>query len=149
MNRRTEKVSGRYKYNYYKSNSYKCHYYKSNNYIYSGSENLDEVGWYRENSKKITHPVGQKKPNELGIYDMSGNVWEWCNDCYDKNYYKACFEMGLVENPIAPKKNGFRVCRGGSWNEDFGYCRSASRLSRSPAHQNWCFGFRLAASPSQ
>jgi formylglycine-generating enzyme required for sulfatase activity len=102
---------------------------KSKGYKYSGSNILDEVGWYWENSDRNTHPVGQKKANELGIYDMSGNVWEWCEDKYDE-------------------RRSFRVSRGGSWNYIAKNCRSAARHSYDPGDRNIILGFRVAASAS-
>ncbi len=98
---------------------------KTHNYTYSGSNSLDEVGWYESNSGKTTHPVGKKKPNELGIYDMSGNVWEWCED------------LGL---PPLPN----RVHRGGSWDFFDSGCAVAGRCIDSPDYKGKGFGLRLA-----
>lgn len=94
------------------------------NTIYSGSDDIDEVAWYYGNSENQSHPVGQKKPNSLGIYDLTGNVWEWCQDWY--------------------KKGSYRVLRGGSW---FGYpqnCRCTLRSIIRPQSRGTCVGFRLA-----
>lgn len=97
---------------------------KSQGFKYAGSNNLDEVGWYNENAGSKTHPVGTKAPNELGIYDMSGNVWEWCED-----------EIGTD-----------RVFRGGSWSNSAVRCRAAFRNGWLPQGRFSDLGFRLALS---
>ena len=113
---------------------------KSNNYTYSGSDNIDEVAWYSSNSKYTTHDVATKAPNELGIYDMSGNVWEWCQDWYDSSYYKNAPST----NPTGPTKGSDRVLRGGSWNINAIYCRSAFRDIITPSGTINFLGLRLA-----
>ena len=113
---------------------------KSRGYTYAGSNDLDEVAWYEFNSGSKTHPVGQKEPNELGLYDMSGNVWEWCNDWYDPDYYKN----SPGNNPKGPSSGSYRVLRGGSWNIIPQFCRVANRLRYYPSNRNSGFGFRLA-----
>ncbi len=113
---------------------------KNKGYKYSGSNNIDEVAWYTNNSGSKTHPVGQKKPNELGIYDMSGNVWEWCSDWYDENYYNKSPE----KNPQGPSSGTYRVARGGSWNPIDGDCRAADRGGSTPTYRNNLVGFRLS-----
>ncbi len=92
-------------------------------YSGSGSNNINEVAWYSKNSGSKTHPVGKKQPNELGIYDMSGNVWEWCWDWYDENYYSN----SPKNNPKGPKSGTYRILRGGSWSSYGSYCRCAGR----------------------
>lgn len=88
---------------------------RSCNYRYSGSNDIDEVAWYRDNSNYTVHAVATKKPNELGIYDMSGNVAEWCSDWYDKNYYKYSPQI----DPIGPDNGKMRVKRGGDYLDTY------------------------------
>ena len=112
---------------------------KSRGYKYSGSNNIDEVGWYYGNSGKKTHPVGMKQPNELGIYDMTGNVWEWCSDWYDRYYYSK----SPAENPKGPDKGMLKVLRGGAWLNNVYYCRTAIRGRRYPDSGVDFDGFRF------
>ncbi|MCI5165688.1 MAG: formylglycine-generating enzyme family protein [Candidatus Electrothrix sp. GM3_4] len=74
----------------------------SQNYKYAGSDRLKQVGWYNENSDKQTHEVGQLLANELGLHDMSGNVWEWCRDWFSDKYYEECHKRGVIKNPQGP-----------------------------------------------
>ena len=116
---------------------------QSRGYIYSGSDDLDEVGWNIDNSGKETHSIGRKKPNELGIYDMTGNVWEWCSDWYDGNYYA----YSPASNPKGPTSGDHRVLRGGSWSFPASICRVAMRYDYSPAdYLASSFGFRVVSS---
>jgi formylglycine-generating enzyme len=113
----------------------------SKGYTYSGSNNVDEVAWY-DNTTKYKGPVkiGTKKPNELGIYDMSGNVWEWCNDYFGSAYYSK----SPKENPTGPGQNIQRVLRGGSWHYRSDYARIANRDGPEAGYTNYTYGFRLA-----
>ena len=134
---------------------------KSRHYKYSGSNNLDDVAWYGENSgdKRLSgelewelewyimmennckpHPVGQKSPNELGLYDMSGNVSEWCEDWYDYGYY----EKSSSDNPCNAIKAFYRVVCGGGWNRNARHCRVSYRGHRLPDSRFNILGLRLA-----
>ena len=112
---------------------------KSKGYEYSGSNNVDEVGWYGDNSGHETHPVGQKKPNELGIYDMSGNVYEWCSDWYSSSYYSS----SPRNNPEGPSSGSCRVRRGGGWSSSAWTLRCANRHDRDPSFRSDLLGFRI------
>jgi formylglycine-generating enzyme required for sulfatase activity len=113
---------------------------KSKNYRYSGSNNPEEVAWYGENADGISHSVGSKKPNELELYDMSGNIWEWCWDYYDSSYYAK----SIKDNPRGPEKGTLRVYRGGGSGGIFVWMRSAGRYSFPPTNKHWFIGFRVA-----
>jgi len=128
---------------------------KSKGFKYGGSDNLDDVAWYYENSgdqrlnddnwsfSKFksnnckTHPVAQKRANELGLYDMSGNVWEWCGDKF--GYYTSDAQV----DPTGPKSSRLRVFCGGSWRDDDGRCRVSYRLRHTPVVKNDCIGLRI------
>jgi formylglycine-generating enzyme required for sulfatase activity len=113
----------------------------SKGYRYSGSNNLDEVGWYGNNSGIKTRPVKGRKPNELGLYDMSGNVNEWCSDCY------GSYASGAQSNPLGPSGDWSRVDRGGSFYSDAGGCRVAYRHNRYHDNTTENLGFRLVLVP--
>jgi formylglycine-generating enzyme required for sulfatase activity len=121
---------------------------QSKGYQYSGSNDVKEVAWYDENSKGKTHPVGGLKPNELGLFDMSGNVWEWCQDRFDEKYYEFCTKNGVVVNPVGPDKGVYRVLRGGRYFYGARYCRAAYRSYGEPDDRNSGIGFRLAVQVS-
>jgi formylglycine-generating enzyme required for sulfatase activity len=106
-------------------------------YEYSGGGSPDTVAWYRSNSGKKTHPVGTKAANSLGIYDLSGNVWEWCWDWYGK------YKSGAQSDPAGAASGTGRVLRGGSWGSDARYLRSAYRGSNGPSYRGDNLGFRL------
>ena len=110
---------------------------KSNGYIYSGSNDIESIAWYSKNSNNKTHDVGQRSANELGIYDMSGNVWEWCQDLY-RRYPNS--------NDISYYDMFSRVFRGGVWNLNFGACRSTFRRDNMSVNPSNDLGFRLAIS---
>lgn len=109
----------------------------SRGYKYSGSNYIDNVAWYRDNSGGKTHSVATKLPNELGIYDMSGNVWEWCSD------WKGYYSSGAQIDPKGPYDGSSRVHRGGSWNCVAGICRSFTRDLYGPYGHSGTFGLRL------
>ena len=110
----------------------------SRGYKYSGSNDIDNVAWYWDNSGEKTHPVATKAPNELGIYDMSGNFWEWCSDWY------ADYTSYSQTDPTGPQSGSRRVCRGGGWYGTAGYCRSSNRGSSDPTFRFNLLGLRLA-----
>ena len=113
---------------------------KSRGYQYGGSSNISDVAWYDGNSGSKTHPVGMKQANELGIYDMSGNVYEWCQD------WKGSYVNSSQTNPTGAVSGSYRVYRGGSWYYDARYCRSSYRNSGAPGCRLNRLGLRLVLS---
>ena len=118
----------------------------SEGYIYSGSNKLEEVGWYKENSESKTYPVGEKLPNELGIYDMSGNIYEWCEDDYFDTY-KGAPKNGKARKRIIIRTSA-RVLRGGAYLAIAEHCRASCRSTDGLRYNGSDVGFRLALSPS-
>ena len=112
---------------------------------YAGGDNLDSLGWYLNNSESRTHEAGTKVANGLGIYDMSGNVYEWCSDWYASGYYAG----SPPDNPQGPSTGSFRVGRGAGWRDFAWFCRSAFRGRNTPGYRDFNLGFRLAFSAGQ
>jgi formylglycine-generating enzyme required for sulfatase activity len=111
----------------------------SNQYLYSGDNEIDQVGWFEANSKENVAKVGQKRPNELGLYDMSGNVMEWCYDFYRDNYYADTKR----DNIFGPDTGTEKVARGGSWFTPNSLCRSTFRMAYPPNSRGGSIGFRI------
>ena len=112
---------------------------QTHNYMYSGSNDAGEVAWHGLNTTIYFEPVGTKKSNELGIYDMSGNMWEWCWDWYDINYYKNSPE----KNPSGPITGIRRVIRGGSWRDSLDNLPCSARFYSEPLQKSAAIGFRV------
>ncbi len=112
----------------------------SRHYKYSGSNYISDVAWYDGNSGNRTHPVGTKQANELGLYDMSGNVYEWCSDGY------GSYSPYSQNDPTGPNSGSRRVPRGGSWRSNARYCRSSCRDNYAPGDRGYYLGLRLVLS---
>jgi formylglycine-generating enzyme required for sulfatase activity len=116
---------------------------KSRHTIFSGSNILDYVAWYDNNSSNEIHQVKTKRPNELGIYDMSGNLYELCSDCYDENYYKTSPSV----DPVCTSCSGsYRVYRGGYWYSNASISHVSYRGFITPSNRNYYCGFRVVRS---
>ncbi|MFA7231407.1 MAG: formylglycine-generating enzyme family protein [Victivallaceae bacterium] len=130
---------------------YACRANSSSDYYFDGeAAQLGRYGWFRNNSDEKVHPAGKKKPNAFGLYDMYGNVNEWCNDFYAADYYLK----SLTDNPRGPAAGSKRVLRGGSWSDRAKNCRSARRFSDAPTTADICqgydtYGFRCVRNANQ
>ena len=122
---------------------YACRAGSTTRYCFGDAESgLGEYAWYDGNSDRKTHPVGEKKPNGWGLYDMHGNVWEWCQDWYED------YKESPVDDPTGAATGLGRVNRGGSWSYPAGYCRSADRSGIGPGGRDDDLGFRLCLVPA-
>lgn len=111
---------------------------KSRGYLFSGSNSIGDVAWYFDNGNSRPHPVAAKAPNDLGIYDMTGNLMEWCAD------WVGDYEAGMQRNPQGPSTGEYRICRGGSWRNNARKSRVSYRSNEIPSNSDNGLGFRLA-----
>ena len=122
---------------------WECAARAGDDYAYAGSNNLKEVGWFYQNSHNEIKEVGAKKGNGFDLFDMSGNIWEWCSDWVNEDYYEQCFKNGVIKNPQGAAEGRFRVVRGGSWSDEPRHCRVSYRGGDDPTTRDHDLGFRL------
>jgi len=119
---------------------YACRAGSKTAYFFGDSPSkISDYAWVDENSNGKPHPVGQKKPNPWGLYDICGNVWEWCNDFYQVDYY----QQSPTEDPRGPKEGETKVVRGGAWKFSADSCRSGYRYNEAPGYSDVCFGYDI------
>ncbi|NOR45087.1 MAG: SUMF1/EgtB/PvdO family nonheme iron enzyme [Candidatus Delongbacteria bacterium] len=121
--------------------------HNADDYLYSGSDTIDDVAWYNVNSVNVSHPVGTKVSNQLGIHDMTGNCYEWCWDWSDYDYYQACDSLGTVTDPYGPVSGSDRFLRGGYFDGDDDESTVASRYDDGPSEGSRTEGFRVVRRP--
>jgi formylglycine-generating enzyme required for sulfatase activity len=118
--------------------------HNADNYRYSGGQTLGDVAWYGDNAPVASEAVGGRLPNQLGLYDMSGNLYEFCWDWYGEGYYAACNALGTVTDPLGAASGDMRVVRGGDWSGVAANCRVAGRFRDYPVSGFSHTGFRVA-----
>jgi len=119
---------------------YACRAGTETSYSFGDSKGkLRNFAWFKDNSGRRPRPAGQKLPNPWGIYDMHGNVWEWCNDFYQVDYYQT----SPKKNPKGPETGETKVLRGGGWNSKAEDCRSSYRYNENPGYSDVCFGYDI------